>query len=164
MSDRFCGQITIGGRISRRRLPKFLKAIAASGAFLEWGDAPFEPVSIDNVTSNLRDGRLILYDDEARFGEFESLETACRRLRLGYTRHSESKYEFEAELVDWRPGMREPIVRMCCSNSPNVLVWAEFVQEALDHLKARRNRKALTILQWLCPEIPDLPPLEFVKP
>ena len=162
MADRFCAQITIGGRLTRRRLPRFLKAIADSRGSLEWGDAPFQPASADELTAALSAGRLVLCDDQARFGEFENLEAACRRLHLAYTRHSESRYEFEAELVDWRPGMREPIVRMCCSNSQNVLVWADFVQEALDHLKARRYRKALTVLQWLLPTIPELPPLEIV--
>jgi hypothetical protein len=126
MSDRFCAQIIIGGRLPRRRLPAFLKAVAASDASLEWGDAPFRPKSADDLLAALRVGRLVLYDDQARFGEFEGLEIACRRLRLAYTRHSESNHQYEAERVDWRPGMHEPTVQMCCSNSPNVLVWAEF--------------------------------------
>jgi hypothetical protein len=122
------------------RLPGFLKAVAESGGSLEWGDAAFEPADAEELTSALRAGRLVLYDDQARLGEFEGLETTCRRLRLGYTRHSESKYEYGAELVDWRPGMREPIVRSC-SNSPHV--WADFVQEALEQLKSWSQSQGL---------------------
>ena len=46
---------------------------------------------------------LKLYDDQARWGEFEALETFLREHGIPYCRWSEGKYEYDAEAVAFHP-------------------------------------------------------------
>ncbi len=162
MSERLCAEIRIGGRLSRGQLPEFLKAVSKARVSLEWGDACFTPTTADELLESLRDGRLWLCDDQASYGEFPELESACRALGLSYTRRSEGKYERDAEIVEWRPGMAEPLSRVGSNHSQSAYVPVEEVAKALKHLEAGRAGKAKKILRTLCPQLPELPPFKIV--
>ena len=162
MSERLCAEIWIGGRLSRVQVPEFLKAVSEARVSLEWGDACFTPNTAEELLESLRDGRLWLCDDQASYGEFPELESACRALGLSYRRHSEGKYEHDAEIVAWRPGMAEPLFRVGSNRNQSAYVPVEEVARALKHLEAGRAGKAKKILRLLCPQVPELPPFEIV--
>ena len=163
MSDRFCGRITIGGRLKRADVPEFLAAVADAGGALEWGEAVFVPTNEQELLDGLTDGRLVLRDDQARYGEFTELEEACRTLGLAYRRHSEGKYEYDPEVVDWHPEMTEPLVRMGSNAAAgNTFVRAESVRQAIACLKAGGAKRALSLLRDACPFVPDVPMFEII--
>jgi hypothetical protein len=104
----------------------------------------------------------VLNDDQARFGEFPELEEACRTLGLTYRRHSEGKYELDPEVVDWRPGMSEPLVRMGSNDDREATyVGADHVRQAIDLLEAGGAKRALSLLREVCPVVPDVPVFEI---
>lgn len=163
MAERFATQITIGGALRRCHVRRFLEHIAAEEVSIEWGDAHFEPNTVEELQGALHEGRLRLCDDQRSWGEFADMEAVCRRLRLGYTRWTEGRYEYDAELVEWRPGMRKPCVRRCSNGQAGATYVASTeIQKAIDHLAAGRTPRALRLLKRLCPQIAHLPPLEIV--
>lgn len=125
MSDRIAAEIFIGGAISRKQVAQLCSAITAQGVSLDWGDAEFRPESAGELLAERREYHgaqiLALCDDQARSGCFESLEEFLIAERIPFDRYHEAKYEFDAELVWYRPGRpptviitdadRKPIVR-----------------------------------------------------
>lgn len=163
MSSRFCASIRIGGRIQRSKVEPLLKAIAEAGVSLEWGDAPFSPPSADDLLEAKSENWLSLCDEQANYGEFPELEAACRKLGLSYSRHGEASFDCDAELADWRPGMKKPLVRTGSNiNSCDSYVPIEAVRKTLTLLESGHPEQALRALRKLCPEIPELPPFEIV--
>ena len=49
MADYLAAQITIGGCIPRRLVPRLCKAIRDEGLALEWGDAHLDPQSAEEL-------------------------------------------------------------------------------------------------------------------
>jgi len=163
MSERFATWIQIGGKVPRSKINQLLKAIAAAGVSLEWGDAPFTPNSADDLLAARKDEYLELCDDEASWGQFPELEQACRKLKLAYTRCTDGGCAYDAERVDWRPGMKEPQARRSSTEySGETFVLVSEVKEALVILEAGDIPKAVAKLRSLCPDIPELPPFEIV--
>jgi len=161
MSERMSANISIGGQLPQPRVPDLLRAILEAGVSLGWGDAAFMPTTGEELLANLEDGRLWLCDEESH-GEFEELEATCRELGLPYTRYSEGGVETDAELVDWRSGMSQPLSQIVSSCDQAIIyVPAEDVQRALEHLKAGRTEQARRMLERLCPDIPELPSFEI---
>ena len=163
MSERYCAWIRIGGRINASKTKSLLKTIREAGASLGWGEPLFAPESTAELIGKLQDDWLCLCDDEARYGEFPELEAACRRLGLGYRRHTEAACSYDAEVVDWRVGMNKPLVRRGSNeNTDTVLVPDEAVRAALVDLEAGRVNQAMTTLKALCPDISDLPSFSVI--
>lgn len=163
MSERMSAWIQIGGKVPRSKAEELCTAISSARVSLEWGDATFEPKSPEELLSVRKDDRLCLCDNEASWGEFTELEETCRELGLPYTRCSDSNGTYDAERVDWRPGMEQPHSRTCSTESgEKVLVAEESVRSALDALEAGNAPGAKRILQSLCPLIPPVPPFEIV--
>ena len=163
MSSRFCASIRIGGQIKRSKVEPLLKAIREAAVSLEWGDAAFLPQSADELAEARGEAWLQLYDEQANYGEFPELEAACRKLGLAYCRHSEASFDGDAELADWRPGMKKVLIRHGSNiNSHDSYVPIEAVRKALGLLEAGQSDKALHALRQLCPDIPGLPPFEIV--
>jgi hypothetical protein len=163
MSDRFCAWIRIGGAVKRTRARVLLRAIRESGVRADWGEPFFEPETAADLIHPRKNGWPWLCDEQARNGEFPDLEKTCRRLGLGYTRHSEAYCGYDAELVDWRPGMTKPLVRTGSNEHGDaVLVPMQVVKKVLAHFEAGRLAAGLRSLHCLCPEVADLPPFEIV--
>mgnify|MGYP001568024145 CR=1 FL=1 len=163
MSSRFCASIRIGGQIERSKVEPLLKELREAALSLEWGDAPFLPQNADELMAGRKDKHLWLCDEQADYGEFPELEAACRKLGLAYCRHSEASFDCDAELADWRPGMKEPLVRTGSNiNSHDSYVPIEAVRKAAALLEAGQPDSALHALRRLCLDIPALPPLEIV--
>jgi len=163
MSSRFCASIRIGGQIRRSKVELLLKEIRAAALGLEWGDAPFLPQNADELMEGRRDKHLWLCDEQADYGEFPELEAACRKLGLSYSRHGEASFDCDAELADWRPGMKKPLVRAGSNiNSHDSYVPIEAVRKAVALLETGDTTKALHAFRQLCPDISELPPFEIV--
>ena len=163
MSDRMCGCITIGGRLERSKVPELLGEIAEARVSLEWGDAHFAPEAVEDLRDALKNGRLWLCYDQASYGEFPELEAACQVLGLAFCRHSEARYEHSAELVDFRPGMAEPLVRVGDNSDEQAAYVPErSVREALALLEEGHAADAVKALRDLCPDLPEIPTFEVV--
>lgn len=162
MSERFSTWIKIGGRIKQTRVKSLLEAIRSAAVRLDWGEAYFEPKDAAELIVSRRDGVLHLCDEEARYGEFSELETACRRLRLSYQRHSEGTCGYDAGLTDWRPGMPEPIYRRSSNeHTHETVLLASEIEPALEALMAGKTKQAIKVIQKMMPTIPNLPPFEI---
>ena len=162
MSERYAANIRIGGEIRHSRLPKLLEAIRTASISHEWGEPPFEPKSAEELATAIRDGHLFLCDDQTRYGEFPELETTCRELGLSYTRWCEGYCEYDAEVIDWRPGMNEPLCRTGSNSGDATFVPADEVRKALTHLESNHVGRARELLRKLCPHVPDLPTFRIV--
>jgi len=163
MSSRFCASIRIGGQIQRPKVEHLLRVIREAALSLEWGDAPFLPEDANELMEARGDKHLWLCDEQANYGEFPELETACRKLKLAYSRHSEASFDCDAELADWRSGMKKPLVRTGSNiNSVDTYVPTDAVRKATALLDVGHAEKALGALRKLCPDVPELPPLEIV--
>ena len=90
MSARYSAWIRIGGSLPRSRAEKLINAIRKDCARLDWGEKPFEPTTADELLAVRSDERLRMCDEEARYGEFDTIESACRELGLSYRRHAEA--------------------------------------------------------------------------
>jgi len=156
------GWIQIGGKLPRSQAEQLCDAISSDRVSLNWDDAAFEPKAPEELLAARKDDRLWLCDNEAAWGEFPDLEQACRELELAYTRCSDGASVYDAERVDWRPGMESPLSRICSNESgTKILIPEEPVQKALEALEAGNAPTAKHILQSLCHSIPPVPPFEI---
>lgn len=163
MSARYSAWIRIGGSLDRSQVEELTKAIRADYARLDWGEPPLEPTTADELLAVRSDERLRLCDEEARYGEFDAIESACRKLGLSYRRHTEAWCGEDAILVDWRPGMAEPLVRTASNEGGDeTLVSDERVREALGLLEAGQTAEGIAALRALCRVVPEVPPFVLV--
>ncbi len=163
MGERYCAWIRIGGTIERTKTEPLLTEIRSSCVKLDWCQPCFEPTSVDELLAARTDGWLRLCDEEARYGEFKELEQVCQEIGLSYTRHTEAWCGEDATLLDFRPGMKEPVEQYGSNaGGDTVMVPADAVKEAIVLLRAGRVPEAIGKLEHLCPHIPQLPPFEIV--
>ena len=175
MSDRMAAEIWIGGKIPMSLVAALCAAISDEGVSLEWGDAPFRPSTADDFRQALRaDDRgvylLWLCDEEAGGGVFEELEAFLREHEIAYTRQSTGHYEFDPEMVHFRPGRPLDSLATNAAGQPVVPASelppvADLLAAALDSSKSDSAadswslvRTARQLLQEQLP--PALPPLE----
>jgi hypothetical protein len=138
---------------------ELIKAIRADYARLDCGEPPFEPTTADELLAARSDEWLRMCDEEARYGEFDTIESACRELGLSYRRHTEAWVGEDAILVDWRPEMTEPLVRTASNEGGDeTLVSDERVREALGLLEAGQTPEGIAVLRALCVAVPEVPP------
>jgi hypothetical protein len=131
MSDRFCAWILIGGKLKRDSVPALCQTLRDCGVRLDWGEAYFEPNDATDMLEARDRKWLRFYDEEARYGEFPELESACRKLGLSYQRCAEAYCGYDAERVDWRLGMRKPLWQRASNDGGNVLVPQAVGKQAL---------------------------------
>ena len=173
MGDYFPGHISIGGAIQRKLVGRLCKEIAESGASLDYGSADFEPQNADELLEAAANSgsTLDLMNDQARYGQFEDLEAFLVKHQIAFDRHSDAKYEFDAERVVFRPGMKEPKV-LPASNDDNLLVQADDVLKIAKRLDAsafvdiggvkfQAIGDSAAKLRELCGA--DIPPLESLR-
>jgi hypothetical protein len=111
MADHMAAEIHIGGKIRRSVAQALCKVIARAGVSLEWGGGQYRPDAPDDLlpARSAAPGEpllLKLYDDQARYAEFDSLETFLRKHGIPYSRWGEGKYEYDPEVVVFRPGRK----------------------------------------------------------
>jgi hypothetical protein len=104
---------------------------------------------------------------------FEELEEFCATQEISFDRHSDAKYEWDAENVYFRPGMEEPVGVLSNNDRddlfpvgrirPVVKDLAELTQKAATPAGFRElDRLVKSLVAALPPEIEPLPPLEIV--
>lgn len=162
MSDRFAAEIRIGGKVKRTQLSNLCEAIRAEGLSCDWGGAQVDEIAPENVTEYVNDdGILCFCDDQARYGEFETLEATLAKLGIAFDRESEGKYEYDPEIRHFRPGEMDEV--HCTDHEGVPIIHPADVEKALKALKAGKIEKAIQILEKVCPKEPSpLPRFEIV--
>ncbi|KKM63519.1 hypothetical protein LCGC14_1510630 [marine sediment metagenome] len=188
MADRFPAEIRIGGRLSGTArlypgdttiLRGLVSALNDDGGSREYGDVviPFdcEPPALDTYLDSKRGSYksvLLLKNDQACNGEFESTEEFCQKNGIPYDRWSDHYCEADGEKAYWRPGMESPTIHYADSQGCEVVCGAT-VRKALAALKnfeaslSDRSEninvalvfhggvaEAMKLLEEACPELP----------
>ena len=142
MSDRMAAEIWIGGRIATRLVPQLCDAISSQGASLDWDKGQFAPVGAAELMDACIDEggvRLLhLCNVEASWGEFGELEEFLVQRKIAFRRRSEAKYEHDACVIGFRPGIGPVQYPTDSSGKPFVpladLVQASaWLEQAVDH-------------------------------
>jgi hypothetical protein len=176
MSDRFPGEIRIGGNVPADLLEEFLGEIEASGAKVGGYDgSAFTGGTAEELCRALDgNGHLFLVDDEARYGTFEELEDFLCEHGIPYDRHSDARFEWDAENVKFRPGMDRPLETPSNGNGDELLradgirpIVKELARLATagltkDELLAAVRKASRKLKRLLPPEVEPLPPLQVV--
>jgi hypothetical protein len=183
MADYMAAEIHIGGKVRHSVAEALCEEIAASRASLEWGGGPCRP----NTPADLLRDRsadtgeplvLKLYDDQARGGVFEDLETFLQEHGVQFRRWSEGRFEYDAEAVAFDPQTGQSSWLTDHAQHPIVLVSQLAPIEAklttlLERMK-RGKAEAEDVLARiedireglraeLPPTVPPLEPLEIVE-
>ena len=162
MSKGYWTWIRIGGAVERPRVEALLRVIRRAQVGLDWFGL-FEPEDPEHLLESLTDDWLWLCDTAARDGDLPGMEEVCQNLGLPYRKHIEGCCGDGAVLIDWRPGMTEPLVRTGSNAGDEIsLVDEEAVRKALTALEAGCVSEATAILRRLCPDVPDVPPFTIV--
>lgn len=166
MSERMPAEIQIGGAVPASVVPALIEHISAENAFVSWEEVLFEATTGEELlalalcegqTSTLR-----LVDHEAAWGEFSDLEEFLVKHQIAFDRQCGAKYEYDAQLVQFRPGMEGPYVWLANQNGQPHVALTDLVA-VREALKSGRAEEALQALQEaLGPEIPPLEPLRIV--
>ena len=161
MSERMSAWIAIGGTVPRALVPELCGTIIREQLSQDWDGDPFEPEDEEDLTDALdHEGHLFLCDHEARWGQFDDLEKFLRQHGIPYDRHSSAKYEYDAQLAQFRPGL--DIRCDLASEDGRPLVDRDEVEKVRDALRAGKVEEARTLVEKLCPEISELPPFQVV--
>jgi hypothetical protein len=163
MSERFSTVIRIGGKIQAADVQELIEAINSEGIGIEWDESHFEPGSAADLLEALDGGFLVLTDHERSWGALDELEPLLQAKGIAYDVNVEGKYEYNAELRRFRPGLgffSHPTL-----NDGHEAVYPESSLREILALKGRgQHRTAQEKLESvLGPEIPDLEPFEIVE-
>jgi len=159
MADYFAGRIEIGGPLRRRTLNTLIEAILNYGrlSLVGYGDVPATEVTLREA---FQTGQTVtLYDDQARYGQFDELEEFLVRHRIHFDRLSDARFEYNAELVRYR-GRGQPAV-FPSNTDGQMLVKVEEVLRILGNRRYAANRKLQAV--WLLVAPPEAAPLEPVR-
>ncbi len=179
MSEYMAAEIWIGGKAPAALVPELCRKIGAERVGLECGDNSFAPAGADELLAacEIVDGvRLLhLFDDQARWGEFRDLEMFLQAHGVAYRRITDGKWDYDPELIEFRP---ESGVVVCATNhsgQPTVDVASLRILEtrlirAAEKLHGgaadsaeRVLRRAIGFLRrQLPPVVPPLAPFEIV--
>ena len=130
MSDYFPGEITLGGSIPRRLLDELAGVVVAHGVSLDWQYALDRAAVRAAIETAAAKGETVRFtDDQAAYGQFDELERWLTSHGIGYDRHSDARYEYDAENVYGRGRKRQICVRS--DQSGKDLVSAEEVRRLL---------------------------------
>ncbi|HEY3963619.1 MAG TPA: hypothetical protein VGM05_03615 [Planctomycetaceae bacterium] len=180
MSDRMAAEIWIGGRIPKRLVPQLCGTICTEGISLDWDESLFAPNNAADLLEGCGDegGTRLLHlcNVEACWGEFGELEEFLVRRKISFRRRSEAKYEHDAQIVEFRPGI-EPVRYPTDSSGKPYVPLADLIHAAtqLDRAVESAGGKSATQLlsrlrdvrrlvkNSLPIVVPPLEPFEFVQ-
>jgi hypothetical protein len=157
MADRMAAEIEIGGTLRHEDVPKLIEAFGCDGVGTTWGVRNAGSMSIEALVGDT--GTIHVMDDEARNGELQHIEAACRQLGLTYIRKSEGKCECAPEIAWWTPGMTEPNT-ITTNADHEVVISQEQITPIITLLEEGKPDHALVELKRLFPELPAIPRLE----
>ena len=97
MADYFGAAIWIGGDVCRRTARRLCKFIYEAGVSTDWDAAIFTPQhpqdQVEVCRQETEGPLLFLFDSQARYGEFDSLETFLVRHEIAFMRQSDGHFE-----------------------------------------------------------------------
>ena len=145
MADRMAAEITIGGTIPASLVPQLCRTIIEEGVSHAWGDAPLCPQSADDLVEILSDGLLWLCDDQATGGQFDALERWLEEHHVPFDRKSDGKYEYDAEMVLYRPHLPELLCFITDASGEPVVPASKLkpVDEALSRARREPTRSGM---------------------
>jgi len=149
MSDRYYASIRIGGDLPRSQVAGFCRLLG------------LDHESDVALLQHIEDGRLVHCDDQAAWGEFCELESACRDLDLPYVRRSEGYWDCPPQAVFWQPGMEGPESTVTDSDG-NPLVSMDTLCEVRAALRSGRMAEALALLDETIIVVPETPPFRIL--
>jgi hypothetical protein len=154
MADRFPAQIEIGGKISPDCLQDLFALASDENCTFNFDESitPFE-----TFVGHIRQHKtLTLTDDEACYGTIEEIEQFCRAHHLTFVRHSDGRYEWNAELVWWSPQTGEG----SCPSDQNHRVLIAVVDVTQTLKRGTPARKIAQLTKLLAKSTPPtVPPL-----
>jgi hypothetical protein len=155
MSDYIAAEITIGGKVKPSLVRSLCRAISSQRVALDWGESPFQPETAQDLLAALTDVNgiklLKLCDDQARWGQFEELEWFLEKHHIAFRRHSDGRYEYDSDLVEYRPGLGR--VYSLASKAGEPLVSLSLARQAITALsevqKLLRQKQAAQATQTI---------------
>ncbi len=177
MADYFYGRISIGGQVPRDKVEQLLTLLKQEH------DVPQDVTLATLLDTPLCPrvavaGCLEIEDSDAAYGQFAKLEAFLAENRIAFDRESAGKYEFNAELVQYRPGQfdNKPVTTGVDANS-RAIVYHDEVREVYGLLKSRGSGSAVSsgniteliddacakLEKVLGPDVPDLEPFMVVE-
>lgn len=166
MSDRMPAEISIGGPVLRGLVQPLIRAIKYEGVRLTRDEEPFEAASAQDLLELVQRGTgiLCLMDHEVAWGRFDDLEDFLVKHGIAFDRWNEARYDYDSQLVQFRPGMKLPHVWLS-SQVKQPLVSLEVLKALDGSLKRQQHRQAMEIIKrYLGPTIAPLEPLQILAP
>ncbi len=167
MADYVPAWIEIGGQVPREFVPELIACIRREVLRDDFGGSKIMANSAEDLLALALNeegnpGTLKLYDERARDGQFEQLESLLEQHGVAFDRHSDAGDEFNSELVRFRPGWAAPTVTLTDALGREMMP-TEYVVEALQMLRAGKSDEAIKHLAVLANEdVPPLEPLSFL--
>lgn len=174
MSERIAATIWIGGKVPASLVSKLCGEITAASVALEWGGELFAPKTGAELLEACidSDGASVLFlcDEEASWGQFESLEEFLQRHDIPFTRSNDGGIVYDGEVAEYRPGM--DILRLPTNTDGKPIVAASQLDpvrsklaSAIEELEKGSTSKATSMLrdafQQLSEQLPpEIAPLE----
>ncbi len=161
MSDRYAGQIYIGGVLPARKLAALARTIENDDPDIEmnWSLGDDRRITVelllDWLKRRVRPMPLHLYANELTDGSFPVLESWLVANEMSYLRHSDSYSDVEAEIVGYVNGKH---IRYDANNAGDVMVHASGVQRAYDALCQGRVFDAMDALSAIVPVVTEVGP------
>jgi hypothetical protein len=141
MADYIAAHIAIGGKLAGSKLEELSSLIEDLSAEDDWS-SPADQQYLQKCSDDRKP--LALYDDEARYGEFEELERFCTRNKLTFKRQSSPKYEHEGQIRLFSPDCGDRYIGATDDGEP-YLKLSEFkdcqeggltLQEVIENIEA----------------------------
>jgi hypothetical protein len=127
MSEPIGITIEIGGDLPANRIEGFLEALRS-----ECYDV-VGPSTENELRNKTGRNQTIKINATANFGNCDDLMIFCRKNKLGYIHHCEAKYEYEAEITYWVPGMKKA-KSLRADQGGTALINIEYVKPVTDFL------------------------------
>ena len=161
MADRFPGDITIGSNIPLRLLDLLSEVIAEEVVSIGW-QYRLDKASIRQAIENAaaRKETVQFTDDQAAYGQFDELEGFLIKHRIHFNRHSDARYEYDAENVYYR-GRGRPVTMLSTQDS-NDVVYCHGVLDILQ-CKSMNVQKKLEKLRKLVAPLEATIPLSPIR-
>jgi hypothetical protein len=160
MSDYYPAEIRIGGPIPQIVLTELVRVIVDEAVSLDGYGGP--DATHNALREAFREGATVdLYADQARYGQFDSLEAFLVKHRLHFDRCSEAFCEYNAEIVAYRGG--EEAIALPADQSGHVMLSWEEVVGILDDNSLNDRAKLDAIRRLVAqPGTEPLSPMRFI--
>lgn len=160
MSEHSAARIEIGGQLPRNKLKPFIYELNYVGVGFDWGSV--ETMTVELLRQWVGDDKepLVLMNDNATFGRFESLEKWLDLNKMSYLVYSESSYSYGSSINGVVDGVKFAVG---ADHDNDPVVEMTVVTEAYAALKEGRIFDAYEILGEAAKTVPDVPPFEIVE-